>query len=348
VKILALLVCLPLAAQEPGYFPEEAKNPWVPAWEFSLRHDRVAGLTGEETDFQQTRGRLRLRWTWESGPWEASLGSWHSLGEAPRDLDQERYENQPSSGSRLDLAQLRCSGARGSWFGDLRVGLQENLLISHESWWDKDLRVLGLGLRAGFKGEDALQEFGLRGISGRVPTLLGGHVDLTAVQAVLAVDTGPLSWTFHASRWDLAWDATHDRERPLPGQDPRTRQKVRLDAVGGSVVWNGPLPVEARAVSHRNPGTRDDGVEAQLWIGSRRRVWWPQADYVWQRFGRTGTFSPVNGDDWWWISNARGPRYEVALPLPAKWLFTVANIRHRWYPGEQLVTRWNVGVSKRF
>lgn len=347
-RVLALLACLPLAAQSPAYFPEDSPNPWLPAWELNLRHDRVEGLTGDEADFQRTRARLRLRWAWNLGPFEATVGSWHSLGGDSKGLDIERYENQPSAGSRVDVAQLKWSGAGTAWFGDLTAGQQESPLISQESWWDRDLRVIGLGFRAGYKGEDLLQELGLRGIAGRVPTLLGGKVDLAGLQGVLAFDTGPLSWTFHAAHLQLRWEPSEYREHPLPGQDPRARQKLNLDAGGVAVIWNAAVPVEIRGIDQRNPDTGDDGQEAQVWFGSRRRVWWPQFGYVWQRFGRTGTFFPVNGDDWWWISNARGPRYELALPLPAKWLVTATHIRHRWYPGEQLVVRWNLGISKRF
>lgn len=347
--LLALSMLIsPLLAQEGPPFPEEARNPWVPAWEWTLKGDRVNGLQGDTGDFQRILSFLRLRWTWESGPFDATLGTRHALGSDGNQFNVDRYDQQVSNGSRLDLAQIRWRANGPRAFGEVRAGLQEAGLVSHESFWDKDLRVAGLGFRLAFRGEEHLQEAGLRGVVGRVPTLVGGKVDLVALQAVAKFDTGAWSWTFHAGRWELHWDPTDYREHPLPGLPTNARQRLVLDAAGGGLLWNGPLPIEVRSVFQRNPDTSDRGTETQIKLGSRARAWWPQAGFTWQRFERTGTLYPVNGDEWWWIANARGPRYELGLALPAHWFLSATYIRHRWYPGEQLVERRFIVLTKQF
>lgn len=344
----AAVLCIPMALTgQDTYFKEPVASPWLPAWELTLRGDRIDLPEEGRRLLERSSARLRLKWTWEEGPWSAALGSWSALGSDPNRLNVERYDQQPSNGTRLDAAWVQVRGASDLGFLELRLGHQENPLLSQESLWDKDLRLNGAALRAAFRGE-SLQELGIRATVGRVATLQDGNVVLAAAQAVVRVDTGPLSWTAHAGRWRLTWDATAHRERGLPGSTD-VRPELTQDVLGAAVTWHGTLPVELKAIRHRDPDTKQDGEEFQAWIGGRGRPWWPQLGYVWQRFEARGTFTPVNGDDWWFIANARGPRYEAALPLPRKWLLVATYVRHRSFmPWTYPVDRRLLQLIKRF
>lgn len=346
---VAVLLCIPLSlAAQDTFFKETATNPWAPAWELTLRGDRIDVPDEGRRLVERSSARLRLRWTWEQGPWSATLGSWSALGSDGNRFNVERYDQQPSNGTRLDAAWVQVRGASDLGFVELRLGHQENPLLAQESLWDKDLRLTGASLRAAFRGE-TLQELGFRATAGRVATLQGGNVDLVAAQAVARIDTGPLSWTAHGGRWVLRWDATAHRERSLPAASSGNRQQLTQDVLGAGVTWHATLPLELKAIRHRDPESGDEGAEFQAWVGSRGRPWWPQLGYVWQRFELRGTFTPVNGDDWWFIANARGPRYEAALPLPRKWLLVATYVRHRSYmPWTYPVDRRLLQVIKRF
>ncbi|HBN08885.1 MAG TPA: hypothetical protein DD435_09635 [Cyanobacteria bacterium UBA8530] len=341
-----VVASLALSAQEAAFFHEETPSLWKPAWELTLRGDRTGGL-GDE-DFQRVGARLRLRWRWDLGPLETTLATRHAVGSDGNARNFDRYDNLPSNESRLDLAQIAWRPTAPKTFLEVRIGLQETGLLSQESYWDRDLRVLGGGVRAAYRDGKHVQELGLRGVAGRVRTVQGGRIDVAALQAVLKLDTGAFSWTAHAGRWHLKWDPSEYRLRALPGANPTVRQHSKLDVAGVGVLWNSLLPLEFKAVRHRNPDTREDGAETQFWVGSRNRAWWPQVGYIWQRFEKTGTHFPVNGDDWWYYWNARGPRYELALPLPGNWLVSAVYLRHFRYGADEAVTRRLLILTKRF
>lgn len=335
----ALIVALPLAAQD-VYFKEAPANPWLPAWELTLRADRIDEPAMHRRLVERESARLRLKWTWEAGPWSGTLGTWSALGSDSNALNIWRYDQQPSDGTRLDAAWVQVRGANEAGLVELRLGHQENPLLTQESLWDKDLRVTGASLRAAFRNE-TFQELGIRGVAGRVRTLPDGNVMLAAAQLVARFDTGPVSWTAHAGRWMLRWDASDHRELELPGGVVRTRQELSQDVLGAGATWHMIVPLEVKAIHHRDPESREKGAEFQAWIGSRNRPWWPQIGYVWQRFEPRGTFHAVNGDDWWFMTNARGPRYEVALPLPGKWMLVATYLRHQSYRA------WSYPVDRR-
>ena len=337
--VVVLTVPLSLAAQD-AYFKETPANPWLPAWELTLRADRIDEPAMRMRLVERESARIRLKWTWEAGPWSGSLGTWSALGSDSNSLNIWRYDQQPSDGTRLDAAWIQARGATEAGFLELRLGHQENPLLAQESLWDKDLRVTGASLRAGFRSE-TIQELGFRGVAGRVRTLPDGKVMLAAAQVVARFDTGPVSWTAHAGHWELRWDASDHRERALPDGVARARQKLSQDVAGVGATLHVAVPLEVKTIRHRDPVSRDDGAEFQVWIGSRNRPWWPQAGYVWQRFEPRGTFHPVNGDDWWFMTNARGPRYEVALPLPRKWLIVATYLQHHSYMA------WSYPVDRR-
>lgn len=335
-----------LLAQE-AYFKEEAPPWWQPAWELTLRRDRIGEPEEDYTLVTRESARLRLRWARDAGEWSWALGSWSALGSDGNRFNIGRYDQQPSNGHRLDAAWIQWARTRERGFMEVRLGHQENPLLSQESLWDKDLRVTGLGLRAAWRGE-GIPELGLRAVGGRVRTLLDGNVTLTAAQGVLRFEFGPVDATLHAGRWILRFDPSTDRERFVPGLDPAARQELRQDVAGAGLVWHAALPLEVKAIRHRDPVSGEDGAEFQAWIGSRSRTWWPQVGYVWQRFDRMGTLYPVNGDDWWFMWNARGPRWEVALPLPHHWLLVATYLQHRWYRNGHLVDRSLIQLVKRF
>lgn len=339
-----------LSAQEAQYFQEtQAPSPWLPAVELRLRADRERSetRTGEGSDWQGARLRLRWRRTW--GPATFEIGSRHWLGSDDNAAARLRYDQEPSRGSALDTARLDLE-ATASWgFSELRLGLQDNPLITQESLWDKDLRLTGGALKAGFRSEAAgLAEAGLRVVGGRVKTFPGHDVDLAAGQLVLRGDAGPVDWTLHADRWDLRWTTEQHRFRPTPGTALGQRGRMSFDAAGAGLAWHGEVPLEVRALRQRNRDTRKDGEEFQVFLGGRTRTWWPQAGFVWQRFDAGGTPYPVAGDEWWFINAAKGPRYLLALPLPSRWLLELSYLKHTWATTGERVNRAMLTLTRRF
>lgn len=343
------LVAVLAAAQEPAPFTPEAAGSWKPAWELTFAGDRLSDPGYDSASFRRANLRLRLRWSWELAPLRLEAGTRTALGSDGNRFNPPRWDQQPSNGTQLDLARASVAWVSERAFATLGLGLQESGLIASQALWDRDLRYLGAGARVGFRGAGAvLQEAGLRVAAGRVQTLLGGRADLAAGQVVVKVDTGPWSWVAHAGRWDLAWTSGGTRLRPLPGHEAEPRQRMAVEAGGLSTTWNAAFPWSARWFGSRNPATRDTSEEAQLVAGSRERIYWPQVALTWQRLSSTGTLYPVNGDEWWFYRRARGPRLEVALPLPGQWVVAVTHLRQRADGEPSLVTRNMVVLTKRF
>lgn len=351
LRCLSLLFTTGLMAQSPEYFPEEATEWWRPQWEVRLRAERISTVSSEADGLDLRREGAQLRLRWEGG-WDhlqIRLGTRSAFGSDGNVFNIWRYDQLPSNGTRLDLARIDLMAASEKAFGEFRVGFQENPLISSESLWDPDLRFLGASARAGLRAPLGLvQEAGLRFAAGRVRTLQGGDVDLAAGQAVLKLDTGPLSWTAHGGRWVLRWRAGYGRLHAIPGREARDLQRLALDAYGLAVSWNAILPVEVRTISHRNSDTHEHGSQFQVLAGSIERPFRPRFSYTWQTLSRADSLYPVNGDQWWFFRNARGGRYEVALPLPRQWLFSAVFLRQQTYGGEYPVARRMVTLTKRF
>jgi len=345
-----LLTAAALACgQEAGPFVPEPRDPWQPAWELTLRGDRLSDPEAASESFRRAGLQLRLRWSWELDPVRFEVGTRSALGSDSNRLNAARWDQQPSNGSQLDVARGTVSWSTARSFGALNLGFQENGLMTSQALWDRDLRFLGAGFAAGVRGsEGLLQEAGLRAEAGRVRTILGGASTLAAAQFVLKLDTGPWSWSAHAGRWSLAWDPGDERRRRLPGQDPTVRQRLDLDAGGAAGRWNAVLPVEARWFRARNRATRETSEEAQFTVGSTERLHWPQVSYTWQRLSATGTLYPANGDEWWFYRRARGPRYDVSLPLPGNWIVSAVLLRQTADGEDYRVTRTMVVLVKRF
>lgn len=345
--LTALLMGASLWGQE-AYFEEDKPKPWVPAWELSLRADQVKGVGDEAVLLNRSLARLRLRWDFVQGVWSGALGTWAGVGSDGNRFNIPRYDQQPSNGVRLDSAWIQLGLRSEAGFAELRLGHQENPLLTQESLWDKDLRITGASARLAWRSE-RVNELGLRAVVGRVRTVPDGRVMLQGVQALAAFGTGELDWVFHASRWTIGFDPSTARESAYPGLVKDARQELSLEAYGAGLTWHARLPVELKAYQHRDPITGEDGGEVQAWLGSRNRVWWPQFGWIYQRFDRRGTFHPLNGDDWWFMWNARGPRYEMALPLPRRWLLIATVLRHNPYEGPAYpIERRMLQLVKRF
>ncbi|HEX4845693.1 MAG TPA: hypothetical protein VFV26_05695 [Geothrix sp.] len=335
--------------QEAAPFPPEAPGSWKPAWEWTLRGDQLSDPGYAPASFRRAGIQLRLRWTWDFGALRLEAGTRSAMGSDGNRLNAPRWDQQPSNGTQIDMVRGEVSWVGERAFGALSVGVQENGLMSSQGLWDRDLRLLGVGGTAGFRGlEGLLQEAGVRVAVGRVRTPLGGEVDLAAGQAVLKLDTGPWSWTAHAGRWTLGWEPGVARLRPLPGRSALERQRMVVDAGGASGTWNSAFPWSARWFQARNPETRETSEEVQVTAGSRERVYWPQLSFTWQRLSSTGTLYPVNGDEWWFYRRARGPRFEASLPLPGRWIASVVYLRQRADGDEYPVTRKMLVLMKRF
>ena len=343
---LPLVAVLAFGQEAP--FPPEAGGSWRPAWELTLRGDRLSSPGYDADSFRRTDLQLRLRWAWESGGLRLEAGTRSALGSDGNRFNADRWDQQPSNGSQVDVAKGTYTWLSERAFGALTLGFQENGLLAPQALWDRNLRFLGAGGRFGLRGSELVQEAGFRVAAGRVRDVLGGRVNLLAGQLVLKLDTGPWSWTAHADRWGLAWDAGSERLRQLPGHDPAMRQRMTVDAAGLSTVWHAALPVEAGWSGSRNRETGETAEEAVLALGSRQRVYWPQLALTWQRLSSTGTLYPVNGDEWWYYRRARGPRADLALPLPGRWIATLVLLRQRLDGADETVNRTMLVLQKRF
>lgn len=343
------LVTAAAFGQDAAPFSPEPSRPWVPAWELSLRSDELSNPVETGDSFRRSDLQLRLRWSWELEPLRFVAGVRSALGSDGNQFNAARWDQQPSNGTQVDLAHADLSWVTERSFGSLRLGFQENGLLASQALWDRNLRFLGAEGMAGARdGTGLVQEASLRGVVGRVRTILGGQVDVAAGQAVLKLDTGPWSWTAHAGRWELSWDPGPERLRPLPGHNGAERQRMVLDASGASGKWNTVFPLEARWFGARNPETGETSEEVQASAGSRERTYWPQLSFTWQRLSSTGTLYPVNGDEWWYYRGARGPRYDLSLPLPHRWIATFTFLR-QWADGEGYpITRKMLALVKRF
>jgi hypothetical protein len=335
--------------QEAAPFAPESPQPWKPAWELTVRGDQLTDPADPSASFRRSGAQLRLRWTWDLESLQLVGGTRSAVSSDGNQFNALRWDQQPSNGTQVDVAHGDLSGVTEQTFGTLRFGFQENGLLTSEALWDRDLRFLGVGGIAGIRGtEGRLQEASLRAEAGRVRTILGGQGDLAAGQLVLKVDTGPWSWTAHAGRWVLSWAPGDERLRRLPGHDPTQRQRLVVDAGGASGKWNTAFPLEARWFRSANRDTGETSEEFQVTAGSRERVYWPQTSFTWQRLSSTGTLYPVNGDEWWFYRRARGPRFDLALPLPGHWLVSAVLLRQRVDGEAYQITRKLLVLVKRF
>jgi hypothetical protein len=335
--------------QEAVPFVPEPLQPWKPAWELTLRGDQLKDPGDASEGFRRGAVQLRLRWNWEFEGLRLVGGLRSAMGSDGNQFNAPRWDQQPSNGTQVDVAHGELSWLSQRAFGTLRLGFQENGLLTSQTLWDRDLRFLGAGGIAGIRGTDGpLQEASLRAEAGRVRNLLGGQGDLAAGQVALKVDTGSWSWTAHAGRWSLTWEPGDERLRRLPGYDPAARQRLVLDAGGASTRWNTLFPLEARWFRSTNRDTGETSEEFQVAAGSRERVYWPQASFTWQRLSSTGTLYPVNGDEWWFYRRARGPRFDLALPLPHRWIASAIFLRQRSDGEDYLISRTMLVLEKRF
>jgi hypothetical protein len=345
---LTLVAALAFGQESVPFTPEQPQ-PWLPAWELTLRGDQLSNPVETSDDFRRADLQLRLRWSWDVDALHLMAGTRSAVGSDGNRLNAARWDQQPTNGTQLDMAHGGLAWSRERAFGALSLGLQENGLLVSQALWDRDLRFLGVAGSMGLQGKDGiLQEAGLRAEAGRVRNILGGRMDLAAGQAVLKVDTGAWSWAAHAGRWKLSWDAGGERRFRLPGHSPLDRQVLVLDAGGASVKWNSVLPLEARWFQSSNRDTRDTSEEVQVTAGSRERTYWPLVSFTWQRLSSTGTLYPVNGDEWWFYRSARGPRLETALPLPGQWLASFIYLRQRADGDAYWITRRMLVLVKRF
>lgn len=318
-----------LQGQEaPAYFTETAPPWWQPQGQLLLVAERIPAVPDPAgSAVRRVRSQLHLGWREAWGSVEGELAIRSALGSDGNAMNVFRYDHQPSNGSWLQRASLRFQAARPGGFGELVVGLQGNPLLSQESLWDHDLAVTGVGFRTAFRNEERdLQEAGLRGVAGRVRTFPNAAADLAALQGVLRVGAGGLDWTAHLSRWELRWDRGVHRFGAVPGREGEARQVQKLDAVGAAVERPGDWPWEMRGIQHRDPESGETGGEIQVWLGPRLRRWRPRLGLILQRFALSGTFMPLNGDEWWFTRGARGPRLILTLPMPGKVLLTLSHL----------------------
>ncbi len=364
-RLLPLLAWLAGASggspAQDAYFPEARRQAWLPEWELEARTDRTTFNDGRP-DLDRLDARLRLRWSLgeEDGWWGFGFGSAHRLGSDGNRYNLARLDNEPSNGSSLDLAEARLQGTWAPGGLRLRGGLVENDLLSAESLWDPDLRIIGGTGRAFLRSAEGLvEEAGIRVAGGEVRLMAGGRVRIRAAQAVLKLQTGPIAWTAFGGPWDLEARqedaANFRRQNPAAGAgspygppgayaDPDFRFLV----YGAGVQYFGVVPVEIKAVKHSNRDADGWGGEFQAWIGSRNRRWMPQFGYIRQRLDASGALASVNGDQWWLHANGDGQRYVVALGLPARWSLSWTYLEQTRRGGTPRYTRSMFVLQKRF
>lgn len=346
--LLPLIAATAFGQEAPSYFPETSDRGHF-AYELTLWRDQVEDPRTPSISFNRLGAQLRLRWTWEQDGLRLVAGSRSAMGTDGNRFNLPRWDQQPSNGTQLDVAHADLSWVTAQTFGILRLGFQENALVASQAMWDQDLRFLGAGGIAGVRDlEGVLGEASLRGAAGRVRDILGGDVDLAAVQGVLKTDVGPTSWTLHAGRWGLAWDPGSARLRRLPTASTMDRQRLVVDAAGVSATWHAALPMACSWSASRDRATGETSGEAQVSVGSRERVYWPHLAYTWQRLSATGSLYPVNGDEWWFYRRARGPRVDLVVPLRGHWLVSLSVIQQRPENVAGLSTRSLLTLTRRF
>lgn len=346
--LLPLIASAAFGQEAASYFPEPIDRGHF-AYELTLWRDQVQDPRTPSISFSRLGAQLRLRYTWEQDGLRLVAGTRSAAGTDGNRFNLPRWDQQPSNGTQLDLAHADLSWVTAQTFGTLRLGFQENLLVTSQAMWDQDLRFLGAGGSAGVRDLDGLLgEASLRGAAGRVRDILGGDVDLAAVQAVLKTDVGPTSWTLHAGRWGLAWDPGSARLRRLPSGSATDRQRLVVDAGGVSGTWHSTFPLAFSWSASRDRATGETSGEAQLSVGSRERLYWPFLAYTWQRLSATGSLYPVNGDEWWFYRRARGPRVDLAVPLQGHWRVSLSVIQQRPEGVSGLSTRSLLALTRRF
>ena len=364
---LLLAFTLPLAAQE-AYFQEEKPDPWTPAWELTAQAERQ-NLPPALADFDRSDLRLRLRWTFDLGQGlDLKAGVVGALGSDGNSKNLFRQDNQPSNGSRLDLAELHYAQFGESAGLELQGGLVDSPMLASETLWDPELRVIGGGGRAFLRTESVLEELGLRGVTGEARLMDGGRVRIRAAQTVIRIATGPFTVTAHGGVWDLqprqedapnflrqnggagiAPDGTYYGDYGTYGNtggyaDPHYRYTV----YGAQVDWDGGLPLSVSAQRQRRQEDGDIGQDFQVWLGSPTRRWWPQAGFVHQILDTDGALGSLNGDRWWFHSNAHGDRYVLALNLPQRWRASLEYMTQTRNGASFAYTRTDLVIKKRF
>jgi hypothetical protein len=339
MKLWPLLLCGGLlAAQEApaqaAPFSEEGTAWWLPSGILRAETERFDLGPGKEPIHRQ-RAQLHLRWELGQGPFQLLLGSAHSMSSTSNQKDIPWFENMRSNGSSLDLAAIKLQGLREAGGGELSAGLVENPLWVGESLWDPQLRVLGGSGRLFWRNE-SIEELGLRAIAGDVRLIEGGRVKLAAGQMIFRLNTGAVRWTLHAGEWRL--EPRQEDASKFLRQNPGS-YTTAYGSYGASStttlmypdpsfhyrLWGlgadsqGPFPFEIKAQRQLRTGSSDRGEELQIWLGSPRRAWWPQAGWIRQRLDDAGALASVNGDQWWFHANADGNLYVLALNLPHRW-----------------------------
>jgi hypothetical protein len=369
------LVCaaLTLRAQQ-AYFQEEKPDPWAPAWELTAQAERQNLPPGLQ-DFSRSDLRLRFRWTFDlSNGFELKAGSASYLGSDGDAKNLSRMDNQPSNGSRLDLAELRWSRLGESAGVELQGGLVDNPMLASETLWDPELRIIGGAGRAFYRTESVVEELGLRGAGGEARLLNGGRVRIRAGQAVARFAFGAVTLTFHGGLWDLTprqQDApSFLRQNGGAGLAPDgtvygdygtygntggyETPRYRYEVYGAQADWDAEIPVRVAAQRQRRQEDGDTGQDFQVWVGSPTRRWWPQAGFIHQIIDRDGALGSLNGDRWWYHSYASGDRYVLALNLPKQWRVSVEYMSQTrsGNPGygasAPTYTRTDLVVKKRF
>ena len=377
---LILLGAFPLGARQaplqgameqapvPTYFKEESKPWWRPDAALDLTTERVhlGDDVGSPFQFTRTRSRLRLRWGLgdESNLFRTEAGITGYLSSESNKLNLPWQDNERNNGGILDVANVRFRWLRANGGVELRGGLLENPLLSSESLWDADLRITGGAGKAFLRSEGGLvQEAGVRALSGDVRLLAHGQVRIQAAQAVLRLETGPFSWSFHVGPWRMEarnQDATNFlRSNPSPnganypdGGPSYQNPIYNLFVVGAGVTVTEGLPFEIKALRHENRDTNSSGgrrgQELQIWIGPRNRTWWPQVGYIRQQLDAAGALASVNGDQWWFHANADGERYVIALSLPARFRLEGSYVYQRRRDSPGPVERADFSIIRRF
>ena len=367
---LTLFCCmtlgLPLVAQE--YFKEVRPDPWLPTWEMTAQAERENVPPGGMPDFERLDARLRLRWSFgEEEGFQFKAGTVSYLGSDGNAKNLARQDNQPSNGSRLDLAELRFAHFTDLNGVELQGGLMENPMLASETLWDPNLRIIGGGGRVFLRTESVVEEAGLRGVAGEVRLLEGGRVRIRAGQAVVRLLLGPVTATVHGGLWNLR---PRQEDAPLflrqnsgGGLTPNgtygnygaygnaggyTDPSYRYEAYGAQLDWDAAVPVTVSAQRQQRQEDGDIGQDFQVWIGSPSRRWWPQAGFIRQVLDTDGALGSLNGDRWWFHSDASGDRYVLALNLPKRWRISLEHMNQIRNQSGASYARTDFVLQKRF
>ena len=312
--LLAALLPLPAAAQEPQYFEEP---PWKPKlslrWDFLGRYDRIDHWRYYEPI---DRGRFELRPEVDFDPLpNLRIGVRGIFDYGTDEYSDPEYDNYESRGAAFDRYYVLWRPGAFNVLGG-KFGMP---LVATQMLWDRDIQTLGGAVSwtsqggawtlagAGFYGPQ-------RG--GDESLIWAGQVIWNAGDAHrFAVQAAAAFWSFDLRNMPAVY-IRENTSRLVDG---------RLEYASDFQIANlllrlyfplGRLPVMVSLDGADNVDAtsgRNLAFEGVVAVGSVGMPWDWRASFSYQYIQRNAVVGAYNSDDWWWHSWYEGYRLAASL-----------------------------------